>query len=156
MPKRPAPQPEPSPPPGWLRWPPAAWAALLVAFALIAYSNSFAGPFIFDDPANVTDNTKIRHLWPVWETMRAPLEAVGMAGRPVAQLSLAINYAIHGLGVVGYHVGNLVLHVTTALVLFGVVRRTLTMPALAPHFGRDAASLARALSRTATASGNIF
>jgi tetratricopeptide (TPR) repeat protein len=146
MSKRPATKPESESPAARLRWPPAAWAALLVAFALVAYSNSFAGPFIFDDQSNVVDNAKIRHLWPAWDTMRAPLEAVGMAGRPVAQLSMAINFAIHGLSVAGYHVGNLILHAATALVLFGVVRRTLLTPVLAPRFGRHAAPLAFAVA----------
>jgi tetratricopeptide (TPR) repeat protein len=144
--KRTARQPEPATTPAWLRWRPAAWATLLGAFALIAYSNSFAGPFIFDDQTNVVDNAKIRRLRPLWDTMRAPLEAVGMAGRPVAQLSMAVNYAIHGLGVAGYHVGNFILHVAAALVLFGVVRRTLLTPVLAPRFGRHATPLAFAVA----------
>jgi hypothetical protein len=124
-----------APPAEARRWRVATSSVLLALLGALAYSNSFAGPFVFDDQTNIIDNARIRQLWPVWETMRAPLTAVGVAGRPVAQLSLAINYAIHGLNVRGYHVANLVLHVGATLALFGIVRRTLLTPSLAPRFG---------------------
>jgi tetratricopeptide (TPR) repeat protein len=130
----------------WVQWPPVVWAALLVALAAVAYSNSFAGPFIFDDQTNVIENAGIRRLWPPWDTMWAPLTAVGVAGRPVAQLSLAINYAIHGLNLAGYHAGNLILHVAAAVVLFGVARRALLSPPLAPRFATHATPLAFAVA----------
>jgi protein O-mannosyl-transferase len=59
-------------------------------------------------------------------------------GRPVVNLSFAVNYAIGGLSVRGYHVWNMALHVCCALLLFGVVRRTLELPRLADRFGPTA------------------
>ena len=53
---------------------------------------------------------------PIWQTVGA---------RPVANLSLAINYAFGGTEVWGYHAMNLAIHLLTGLALFGVVRRTL-------------------------------
>jgi Flp pilus assembly protein TadD len=110
----------------------------LVVVACVAYHNSLSGPFVFDDIINIRNNLKLRQLWPVWETMWGPL-ATGVAGRPVVQLSLALNYAVHELSVTGYHVTNLVLHVLTALVLYAVLRRTLR---LLPQFGERADLLA--------------
>lgn len=107
---------------GWHRWCPI----LLVLSALISYQNSFSGKFLFDDATNIKTNYAIRRLWPVWETVWGP-PGSGVAGRPVVQLSFAIDYAIHGLDVMGYHVGNLAIHIATALALFGVVRRTLRL-----------------------------
>ena len=40
-------------------------------------------------------------------------------------LSFALNYAAGGLDPWGYHVTNVFIHVMVALVLFGLVRRTL-------------------------------
>ncbi|HXA79862.1 MAG TPA: tetratricopeptide repeat protein [Opitutaceae bacterium] len=48
-----------------------------------------------------------------------------MAGRPIVNLSLAVNYAFGGLDPWGYHALNLAIHMLAGLVLFGVVRRTL-------------------------------
>ena len=56
---------------------------------------------------------------------RAPVTGgVTVGGRPLVNLTLAINYAWGGLNPVGYHVVNLVIHLLAALTLFGVVRRT--------------------------------
>ncbi len=47
-----------------------------------------------------------------------------MAGRPVANLSFAVNYAFGARDVTGYHVANVAIHLLCALALFGIVRRT--------------------------------
>jgi tetratricopeptide (TPR) repeat protein/uncharacterized membrane protein YhaH (DUF805 family) len=112
----------------------------LVAVAGVAYHNSLGGPFIFDDVMNIRNNFQLRRLWPIWEAMWGPL-GTGVAGRPVVQLSFALNYAVHGLAVTGYHVTNLTLHVVTGLLLYAVLRRTLMSPRLEPLFGRDASFL---------------
>jgi tetratricopeptide (TPR) repeat protein len=89
-----------------------------------AYSNSFAGPFLFDDLDSIPGNPTIRHLSPIWSAMWAPPSA-GSAGRPLLNLSFALNYAFGGLNVWGYHVLNLAIHLLAGLTLFGIVRRTL-------------------------------
>jgi tetratricopeptide (TPR) repeat protein len=48
-----------------------------------------------------------------------------VAGRPIVNFSLAINYAISGSQVWSYHVLNLLIHMLAGLTLFGVVRRSL-------------------------------
>ena len=46
-------------------------------------------------------------------------------------LSLALNYAVGGCDVLGYHLTNLAIHLAAALLLFGIVRRTAaTFPGL--------------------------
>jgi tetratricopeptide (TPR) repeat protein len=66
--------------------------------------------------------------------------------RPVVNLSFALNYAIHGESVWGYHATNLAIHLLAALTLFGIVRRTLTLPALWQRFAHAAAALALAIA----------
>jgi tetratricopeptide (TPR) repeat protein len=65
-----------------------------------------------------------------------------VAGRPVVSLSLAVNYALTGLSPAGFRCWNLVVHLLTGLLLFGVVRRTLTAPLLTKRFGANADLLA--------------
>src|SRR6185503_1166416 len=106
------------------------WAAralpilLIVAAGAATYGNSLSGPFIWDDQISVVANRTIQHLWPLSDPLRPPRETP-VAGRPIVNLSFAINYAIGGLSEAGYHVGNIALHICCALLLFGIVRRTL-------------------------------
>jgi tetratricopeptide (TPR) repeat protein len=117
--------------------------ALLVVAIIAAYANSFHGPFIFDDVPSIVSNRSVRHLGS-WQVLAAPPDAVTTTGRPLVNLSLAINYAIGGLAVEGYHVVNLVLHILAALALFGLVRRTLLLPALSARFAEGSTGLALA------------
>ncbi len=98
---------------------------LLVVVTSVVYANSLGVPFVFDDHNAIVSNLRIRELWP------APLTA----SRPVVELSLAINYALGGLSVVGYHLFNVLAHVLCALILFDLVRRTLTLTGTEP--GRE-------------------
>jgi len=113
-------------------------AGWLVLAALVAYWNTFSAPFVFDDTPGILDNASIHHLWPL-STVLQPLPDSGSpAGRPVVNLSLAINYAIGGTDVRGYHALNLVFHVLAALALFGIVRRTLEHGGNGPTLPRPA------------------
>jgi tetratricopeptide (TPR) repeat protein len=102
------------------------WAAraILVIAVCAAYANSLHGPFIFDDGPSILDNRSIRQL-ELPRALVAPPKAVTVSGRPVVNLSLAVNYAIGGLTVEGYHWINLALHVLAALAVFALTRRTL-------------------------------
>jgi protein O-mannosyl-transferase len=99
--------------------------AVIIGAALAAYHNSFHGPFVFDDATSIVTNPTIRKLWPITAPLSPPLANVTAQGRPILNLSLAINYSIGGTAVEGYHVGNLIIHTLAGLTLFGLVRRTL-------------------------------
>ncbi len=99
----------------------------IVALVLLvagAYHNRFPGEFVFDDVPAIAENPTIRALWPLSGPLSPPPNS-GVGGRPFANLSFALNYAIHGTHVAGYHAGNVLLHLGSALLLFGIVRRTL-------------------------------
>jgi len=113
--------------PAGARTPPvAALAAILVGAAIAAYGGSFSGPFVFDDLDSIVANPTIRHLWPLGRVL-APPSAAGqtVGGRPLLNLSFAINYAFAGTRVAGYHAANLLIHILAGLVLFGIARKTL-------------------------------
>jgi tetratricopeptide (TPR) repeat protein len=99
-------------------------AAILGLAALAAYANSFSGVFVLDDFASIGDNPSIRQLWPLSGPLSPPT-AAGVGGRPLLNLSYALNYAAGGTAVTGYHAVNLLLHFLAGLALFGLVRRTL-------------------------------
>src|SRR5690349_8467631 len=82
--------------------------ALIGVAAFVAYHNSFEGPFVFDDASSITTNPTIRRLWPPTAPLSPPKTNVTAQGRPMLNLSLAINYAIGGTDVRGYHVFNLI------------------------------------------------
>jgi tetratricopeptide (TPR) repeat protein len=110
--------------------------AVLFAFALIvialsaAYANSLTGKFIFDDLTSVPENPTIRHLWPLSSALTPPHgTGATVEGRPVLNLSFALNFALGGTRVQGYHIVNLAIHILACLVLFGIVRRTLARSA---------------------------
>jgi hypothetical protein len=77
---------------------------------LVAYPNGLGAPFVFDDES-VTGNASIRGLWPAWGALSPP-PAGSLAGRPAANLTFALNYAIGGPGVWSYHAVNVLVHMT--------------------------------------------
>ncbi|NBR08726.1 MAG: tetratricopeptide repeat protein [Opitutaceae bacterium] len=101
-------------------------ATLLMGFGLIAYWPSFRAPFLFDDLPTILENSTLRSLLTAW----SPPANVTTSGRPLLNLSLALNYAWSGEHVWSYHVTNLTIHLLAGLVLFGLVRRTLLQPKL--------------------------
>ena len=114
---------------------------LIIAAGIWAYHNSFSGPFIFDDLRWIPENRTIRHLWPISDVL-SPTSSSLINARPVINLSLAVNYALGGYNVWGYHALNLAIHILAGLTLFGIVRRTLLQPRLRGHFGAAANGLA--------------
>jgi tetratricopeptide (TPR) repeat protein len=101
---------------------------VIVLAALAVYYNSISCPFIFDDQPAITQNLTIRHFW---SALSPPPNGGGVIGRPLVNFSLAVNYAVGGLKVWGYHATNLAIHILAGLTLFGIVRRTLLRPAFA-------------------------
>lgn len=106
------------------RW--SVWIAgiALIGAVTLAYWNSLSAPFIFDDAGAVENNSTIRQLWS-WQVLSPPPDGSTTTGRPLLNVSFAINYAGGQLQVEGYHAVNLALHAFAALALFGLIRRTL-------------------------------
>lgn len=119
-------------------------AGLVLALAVTAaYLTSFRGAFVFDDLHAIVDNPTIRDLGRLDRILLAPAEGGTIGGRPVVNLTLALNHAAGGLDPWGYHAVNLLIHVFAGLTLFGLVRRTLLR---LPRFAADALPLALAVA----------
>jgi tetratricopeptide (TPR) repeat protein len=122
-----------------------AAAGVLVLVVVAAYARSFHGPFIFDDLTSIPENPNIRQLWPLTKAMAPPPQLGALGGRPLPALSFAVNYAIGGLDVRGYHALNLAIHLLSVLLVWRVVARSLASPALAGRLGGEATAFAVAL-----------
>lgn len=127
-------------PPRWIVF---CLASVIVVAIAVIYANSLGGPFIFDDNHAIADNERIRRLWPPGPLLES-LPGNTLLNRPLVTVSLAINYAIDGLNVRGYHLFNVGVHLLASLVLFGVIRRTLTGRLLRNRFGPTATWVAAA------------
>ena len=119
-----------------------AAATLLILATLAAYHNCLTAPFVFDDASAIVKNATIRHLWPLGGALTPPTEAGGVCGRPLVNLTLAINYALSGTDTWSYHSLNLAIHILAGLALFGIARRTFLQPPLHARFGAVAQPLA--------------
>jgi len=101
--------------------------ALLGILAFAAYWPSLHAPFVFDDQFAIVENHSIEHLSDVKSVLSPPPEAAGAAGRPLVNLSLAVNYALGRYSVLSYHLLNVSLHILTSAVLLLILLRTLTV-----------------------------
>ncbi|MBI2813710.1 MAG: tetratricopeptide repeat protein [Opitutae bacterium] len=118
-------------------WP----AALIALLTLAVYHNTFSSPLLLDDHTSISENHSIRDLSKLGEVLSPP-KGITPSGRPVLNLSLAVNYAISRKEVWSYHVANLLIHLGAGLALFGLAHRTLLLPSLRARFGADARPLA--------------
>jgi tetratricopeptide (TPR) repeat protein len=129
------------------------------------YLNSLEGAFVFDDQTSISDNASIRSLLPVWKpghllpdswpVFSPPTNGETVSGRPLLNLTFAVNWVIGNSEwfghyfpnlVWGFHATNIAIHAVVALLLFGVVRRTLLLPKLAHRFGGPSTWIALAVA----------
>ena len=98
---------------------------VICLFGLAAYCNSLHTEFVFDDFKVLVSGSNIKIL----EYFLTP--ASFLDNRYVCNLSFALNYALHGLDPVGYHIVNLLIHLITALFVYTTVRILFQTPRLA-------------------------
>lgn len=111
---------------------------VIVLAGVIAYAGSFSGAFVFDDYIWIVDNENIKHFLP----------SMLYSSRPVVGLTFYLNCIGSGglLKVADFHLINLIIHLISALLLYGICRRTLLLPRLAGKFSSHEAVLAAAVS----------
>ncbi|HEY3756877.1 MAG TPA: tetratricopeptide repeat protein [Opitutaceae bacterium] len=105
------------------RW--LAIAILTIAVAA-AYATALGGGFVYLDGPAIRQNDTLRHGFD-WKAILNPPTAGGVTvgGRPLVNVTLALNYALGGLNPWGYHLFNGLIHLLAAWVLFDLVRRVL-------------------------------
>ncbi len=115
----------------------------LIFAGIVVYSNSLNGSFVYDDSTAIQGNSSIRELSSLKEVLFPAQDGgVTTSGRPLVNLTLALNYAVSGLQVWSYHGFNIAVHILAGLTLFALLRRTWRQPTLAARFGASADWLA--------------
>jgi hypothetical protein len=117
----------------------------IVVFIAVVYANDLHGPFIYDDYNSVLQNDHIESIFPLSRSMTAPDRNI-LVGRPIVCLSMAINYAVGGRDPFTYHLFNISTHIACALLLYGIVRRTVLLPHWQGRFENDAPGFAGAVA----------
>jgi Flp pilus assembly protein TadD len=117
------------------RLPPVSVVAVATAAVLaVAYANALDGALVFDDEVSITENSSIRELFPIDRVLFAKAEGGRPHdSRPLLNLSLALNYAAHGLWLPGFRLGNLAIHLANICLVFDVARRLLRLSRGAPR-----------------------
>lgn len=106
---------------------------LIVAATLIVYANSLGGAFVFDDTKQIVGNPQL-HSWgniirafanDVWSFQRGTLTAdlPPPYYRPLFTAYLTVNYQLFGLWESGWHVMNLLVHVSATLLVYFLIKR---------------------------------
>ena len=116
----------------WYRWVPQRWGQValgvitIAAFATVCYWQSLDGGFILDDDGLITKSPVISYpdgLYKIWCTNAEP------DYWPLTYSTFYFEWRIFGLNSVGYHAVNLGLHITSALLVWLVLRQ-LKIPVL--------------------------
>jgi len=87
---------------------------LIIVLGTIIYSNSFYGEFQFDDGVHIVQQNMFNDLslyseFSSWTKIN---------DRPLAYFTLALNKAINGSNVFGYHLFNLIVHLLTSILVY--------------------------------------
>jgi protein O-mannosyl-transferase len=104
-------------------------AVLIILLGLMIYSNTFHVPFQFDDLPVIKQSASLPETF----SLSAFLEG----NRSIGYLSFALNYAVHGLSVEGYHFVNIAIHLTNALLLYILVIVSFITPVLRDTVPKD-------------------
>ncbi|KAA3676926.1 uncharacterized protein DEA37_0011545 [Paragonimus westermani] len=111
------------------------WRELLVfTVAILVYLNSLWCGFVFDDVSAIKENQDLRPTanWTdvfqndFWGTPMIQ-ERSHKSYRPITVLTFRVNYLLHELNPVGYHVLNVILHALVAVLLFRLSKERLTL-----------------------------
>jgi tetratricopeptide (TPR) repeat protein len=89
-------------------------ATLLVAGALL-YGNTLDVPWYFDDFHNIVKNPEIASLGDAFAGTFSP--------RGISFLSFALNFALGGTGVIGFHLVNILIHIGNAILVYLLLRQ---------------------------------
>ncbi len=108
------------------------WLFFLIAVLVCAvlYWPGLHGAFFFDDEANILQIESLKVDGLSWLALSEALQSgiSGPGGRPIAQLSFALNHYFSGFDPFAFKAANLVIHLMTGVFVFLVAKRLLLAP----------------------------
>ncbi len=112
----------------------ALWLmAVPLSMAALAYVRVLDGEFQFDDMLSVERNSAIRDLGAYLRD--SFVGSLFHSGRPVTELTFALNYATGGLDPRSFHLTNLAIHLAVAALVFLFTRKVLQLAGAASADG---------------------
>ncbi|MDP3111369.1 MAG: tetratricopeptide repeat protein [Thermodesulfovibrionales bacterium] len=98
---------------------PISHILLIIILGLLAYSNTFHVPFLWDDIGHIVENPKLKYLSNFWPPSGA---------RWLGFLTFVLNYHFGGLNTIGYHIVNLIIHIFNSILVYWLVVLTFRTP----------------------------
>jgi tetratricopeptide (TPR) repeat protein len=102
----------------------------LALLVICIYANTLGSPFIFDSIVNIESNPHIRMTQITLNNLIQAAVKSPSTHRPLPNISFALNYYLHGYNVVGFHVVNMLIHISTGFLLYFFVKSTFCTPVL--------------------------
>jgi hypothetical protein len=116
----------------------------IIFVALLIYSNTFNVPFQFDDIDNIIDNPSIKDLLHFPDAGMAKSGSISEDVKPfinttryIGYLTFALNYKLYGLDVRGYHLVNILIHMSNSLLLYWLMVFTFRTPFFSSEVGHQ-------------------
>ena len=104
------------------------WLLLILAVAVGVYSNSLGNSFHYDDVHSIVENVHVRSLQNIpaffYDSRMFSEWGDRSMFRPLVLVSYALNHAVGGYDVLGYHLVNLSLHLLAVIAVFAIARTT--------------------------------
>jgi tetratricopeptide (TPR) repeat protein len=103
--------------------------AIIIILGLIVYSNTYSGSMHLDDISSIMFNRAIQNDWTIasiWKYSQ---------NRFLPYLSLAYNYKLGELETTGYHVFNIIIHISNGLLVYWLTQLIFSTPAMKTHSG---------------------
>lgn len=120
----------------------SVWIPLLaIAIILVVYWPGLHGGFFFDDTSNILEVEGVRLSAFDTDGIRRALSSgtTGILGRPISQLSFALNHYFTGFDPFAFKTTNLFIHCLNIVLIFAIARRILS--GAYPNFTPRTASL---------------
>jgi tetratricopeptide (TPR) repeat protein len=92
---------------------------LIILVCLLAYSNTFLVPFLFDDHYYIVNNARIKDVSNI-PSFFTEIEGP-KATNPFTLTTFALNYYLSGLNTLGYHIFNVALHTINGILLYFLI-----------------------------------
>ncbi len=86
----------------------------LILVILVCYANALTSGFQFDDFNVIVNNPRV-HSWSSW------MEGLTLGIRPLLKFSYTLNWTM-GMGVIGFHVTNLLIHLVNAYLVYRLAK----------------------------------
>ena len=106
------------------------WLLPALVLGFLIFANTLGGEFVYDDSRQIVRNTLIQDGSQFWRAMISDVwafkggdQAVSNYWRPSFVFWMILNFRCFGLGVFGWHLTNILLHVAVVALAFALLRR---------------------------------